>query len=277
VRWRMAVQRGGAVRRRRNARRRPRGKFPQVSLNLDGARRLTNLPRRAMAKAAAGAKGPEVIPLDNKDEFPDEGMSSMMSRPRKVGHTTPGKATEASANLPSGTTQLQGGAAGGTSPPSKLHNNEEVEASKKPSTRSPVAVASAHVSRQGKGGSSISHAEKSNAGNAMDDGEDDSEDKSKSDELGFGMQELYERMMLPVTSAARFLAATSQTYPSQEDWADKFGSFVAGLRVGDLALETALAPAAAGQTYLAIIGRKRDLFCPPWPSAMANNEALQRQ
>ncbi len=161
-----------------------------------------------------------MIPLDDKDEFSDEGMLSMTSRPRKVGHTTPGKATEASANPPSGTTQPQEGAAGGTSPPSKLHNNEEVEASKRPSTRSSATTASAHASRQGKGGSSISHADKSNAGNAMDDDEDDSKDKSEPDELGFGMQELYERMMLPGTSAARFSAAASQTYSSQEDWAD---------------------------------------------------------
>jgi hypothetical protein len=130
------------------------GKFPQVSSNLDGARRRTNPPRRAMAKAAAGAKGPEVIPLDDEDKFSDEGMLSMTSRPRKVGHTMPGKAAEASANQPSGTTQPRGGAAGGTSPPSKLQDNEEVEALQKPSTRSTAAAASARASRQGKGGSS---------------------------------------------------------------------------------------------------------------------------
>jgi hypothetical protein len=89
-----------------------------------------------------------VIPSDNEDKFLDEGMSSMTSKPRKVGHTRPGKATEA----------------------------EEVEASKMPSTRSPATVASAHSSRQGKGGSSISHADKSNAGNTMDDNKDDSKD-----------------------------------------------------------------------------------------------------
>ncbi len=135
-----------------------------------------------------------------------------------------------------------------------------MEASKRPSTRSPATAASAHASGQGKGGSSISHTDKSNAGNAMDDDKDDSKDESKPDELGFGMQELYERMMLPGTSAARFSAAASQTYSSQEDWADEFGSFVAGLCVGDSALETALAPAAAGQTYLAIIGVNETFF-----------------
>ncbi len=150
------------------------GKFPRVSLNLNGARRRTNPPRCATAKAAADAKGPEVIPSDDEDEFSDEGMSLMRSKPRKVGHTTPGKAAEA----------------------------EEVEASKRPSTRLPATAASAHALRQGKGGSSISHADKSNAGNAMDDNKDDSEDGSEPDELGFGMQELYERMMLPGMSAA---------------------------------------------------------------------------
>jgi hypothetical protein len=231
------------------------GKFSRVSSNLDGARNRTNPPCLATAKAAAGGKGPEVIPSDNEDKLSDEGMSSMMSRPRKVGHTTPGKAAEASANQPSGITQPWGGAAGGKSTPSKLHDKEEVEASQKPSTRLPATAALAHASRQGKGGSSISHADKSNAGNAMDDGNDDSKDESEPDELGFGMQELYEWMMMPGTSAARFLAAASQTYLSREDWADEFGSFVAGLWVEDSALKTALAPAAAGQTYLAIIGR----------------------
>jgi hypothetical protein len=236
------------------------GKFPPVSSNLDRARHRTNPPRCATVKALAGAKGPEVIPLDDEDKFLDEGMSSVTPRPRKVGHTMPGKAAEASANPPSGTTQPRGGAAGRTSPPSKLHDNKEVEASKRPSTRSPATAALAHVSRQGKGGSSTSHADKLNAGNVMDDGEDDSEDESEPDKLGFGMQELYEQMMLPGLSAARFLAAASPTYLSQEDWADKFGSFVAGLHVGDSALETALALAAAGQAYLAIIGGNDTFF-----------------
>ena len=70
------------------------GKVPQVSLNLDGARRCTNPPHLAMAKAAVGAKGPEVIPSDDDNEFSDEGTLLMMSRPRKAGHTTPGKATK---------------------------------------------------------------------------------------------------------------------------------------------------------------------------------------
>ncbi len=52
------------------------GKFPRVSSNLNGARRRTNPPRRAMAKAAADAKGPEVIPSEDEDEFSDEGMST---------------------------------------------------------------------------------------------------------------------------------------------------------------------------------------------------------
>jgi hypothetical protein len=49
-------------------------------------------------------------------------------------------------------------------------------ATAQPSTRSPAAAALARASRQGKGGSSISHGDKSNAGNAMDDSKDDSKD-----------------------------------------------------------------------------------------------------
>ncbi len=50
------------------------GKFLRVSLNLDGARHRANPPRRATAKAARDAKGLEVIPSDDEDEFSDEGM-----------------------------------------------------------------------------------------------------------------------------------------------------------------------------------------------------------
>ncbi len=70
-------------------------------MNLDGARRRTNPPRLATAKAAAGAKDPEVIPLDNNNEFSNEGTLLMTSRPRKVGHTTPGKAAKLFVEAPS--------------------------------------------------------------------------------------------------------------------------------------------------------------------------------
>ncbi len=77
------------------------GKVPQVSSNLDRARHCTNPPRLATAKAAAGAKGLEVIPLEDDDKFFNEGMLSMMSRPRKVGHTMPGKAAKLFLEAPS--------------------------------------------------------------------------------------------------------------------------------------------------------------------------------
>ncbi len=67
------------------------GEIPGVSLNLDGARRHTNPPRLATAKAATGAKDPEVIPLDKDDEFSDEGMSTMTSRPARSGRPHPGR------------------------------------------------------------------------------------------------------------------------------------------------------------------------------------------
>jgi hypothetical protein len=60
-------------------------------LNLDGARRRTNPPRLAMAKAAMGTKGPEVIPLDTDDEFSDEGTLTMTSRPARSGRPRPGR------------------------------------------------------------------------------------------------------------------------------------------------------------------------------------------
>ncbi len=70
------------------------GKVPRVSSNLNEARRRTNPPRLAMAKAAAGAKGPEVIPLDNDDELSDEGTLLTTLRPCKAGHTMPRKAAK---------------------------------------------------------------------------------------------------------------------------------------------------------------------------------------
>ncbi len=77
------------------------GKIPRISLNLDGARRRTNPPRLATAKAAAGAKGPEGISSDddnklhdkassdNNNELHDEAMSTMPTKPRKGGRMTP--------------------------------------------------------------------------------------------------------------------------------------------------------------------------------------------
>jgi hypothetical protein len=67
------------------------GKIPGVSSNLDGARRRRNPPRLATAKAATGAKGPEVIPSEEKDEFSNEGTSTMMSRPATSGRPHPGR------------------------------------------------------------------------------------------------------------------------------------------------------------------------------------------
>ncbi len=77
------------------------GKVPRVSSNLDGVRCCTNLPRLATVKAAAGVKGLEVIPSDVDNKFSDEGPSLMTSRPRKVGHTTPGKAAKLFLKAPS--------------------------------------------------------------------------------------------------------------------------------------------------------------------------------
>jgi hypothetical protein len=76
------------------------GKIPRVSSNFDGVRRRANPPRLATAKAttdmilgrlttakaAADAKGPEVIPSDDDDEPIDDATL----RPCKVGRTMPG-------------------------------------------------------------------------------------------------------------------------------------------------------------------------------------------
>ncbi len=70
-------------------------------MNIDGTRHCTNPPRLATVKAAAGVKGPEVIPLENDDEFSDEGTLSMRSRPCKVSHTMPGKAAKLFIEAPS--------------------------------------------------------------------------------------------------------------------------------------------------------------------------------
>jgi hypothetical protein len=67
------------------------GKISGVSLNLNGARRRTNPPCLATAKAATGAKGPDMIPLDEEDEFPNEGTLTMTSRPAKSGRPCPGR------------------------------------------------------------------------------------------------------------------------------------------------------------------------------------------
>jgi hypothetical protein len=83
-----AAEGGPAAAKRQNT---AGGKIPGVSSNLDGARRCTNPPRLATAKAATGAKGPEVIPSDKDDEFSDEGTSTMMSRPARSGRPCPGK------------------------------------------------------------------------------------------------------------------------------------------------------------------------------------------
>jgi hypothetical protein len=65
------------------------GKIPRVSLNLDGARRCANPPHLAMAKAAADAKGPEVILSDDDDKPIELATSTRMVKPRKIGRTTP--------------------------------------------------------------------------------------------------------------------------------------------------------------------------------------------
>jgi hypothetical protein len=77
-----------------------RGQIPRVSANLYMARRRTNPPRLATVKDPTGAKGPEIIPLDEENKFLDEGTSTMTSRPRKVRKAMPGKATKNLSEVP---------------------------------------------------------------------------------------------------------------------------------------------------------------------------------
>jgi hypothetical protein len=97
----MAGQRWIAGRWRRNARKRPGEKIPQVSSNLDGVRHRAKSLRPATAKAAMDEKGPEVIPSDDNDEQGDEATSTMPTKPRKGGRTTPvGKTLSAGRTAP---------------------------------------------------------------------------------------------------------------------------------------------------------------------------------
>jgi hypothetical protein len=88
------------------------GKIPRVSLNHDGARRRAKSLRLAMAKAAVDEKGPEVIPSDDDDERGDEATSTMPTKPRKGGRTTPvGKPSSAGRTAPGKAAKLRLGAA----------------------------------------------------------------------------------------------------------------------------------------------------------------------
>jgi hypothetical protein len=109
---RMAVQRRIAGRWRQNARKRPGGKIPQVSLNLDGARRRAKSLHLATVNAAVDEKGPEVIPSEDDDKQGDKATSTMPTKPRKGDRTTPiGKTLSAGRTAPGKAAKLRLGAA----------------------------------------------------------------------------------------------------------------------------------------------------------------------
>jgi hypothetical protein len=88
------------------------GSIPQVSSNLDGARRRAKSLRLATAKAAVDKKGPEVIPSDDDDKQGEEATSTMPTKPRKGGRTTPvGKTSSAVRTAPGKAAKLRLGAA----------------------------------------------------------------------------------------------------------------------------------------------------------------------
>jgi hypothetical protein len=69
--------------------------------NLDGARRRAKSLRLATAKAVVDEKGPEVIPPDEDDKQGDKVTSTMPTKPRKGGRTTPvGKTSSAGRTAP---------------------------------------------------------------------------------------------------------------------------------------------------------------------------------
>jgi hypothetical protein len=104
-----AVEGGPAAAKRQKT---AEGKTPRVSLNLDGVRRCANPPRLATAKAAADAKGPEVIPSDNGYKQGDEATSTMPTKPLKGSRMKPvGKTSSAGRTAPGKATKLRLGAA----------------------------------------------------------------------------------------------------------------------------------------------------------------------
>jgi hypothetical protein len=81
-------------------------------LNLDGARRRAKSLRLATANAAVDEKGPEVIPSNDDNEQSDKATSTMPTKPRKGGRTTPvGKTLSAGRMAPGKAAKLRLGAA----------------------------------------------------------------------------------------------------------------------------------------------------------------------
>ena len=216
-----------------------------------------NLPRRNPARVTAtqtldpvdpAEKAADVIPSDEELEPPD-GESKQLPTAK-----TAATARNTQDELAVTTKPMQRDRTIDSARAPTERRNEGDGGGKRP-------VATARSPRGGEGGSTSGYASNPNADGEEEDDDDDEdaddEAVTEASTLGQGMQALYERMDLPGTSAARFAAMATLRYSSEEDWADEFGRFVAELRVESSALMTALSPAAAGQTYLAIVGGSR--------------------
>ncbi len=156
--------------------------------------------------------------------------------------------------------------------------DDEMWGAKKPA----AALVTAGTARKGVPGTNAGTSRRSKAatsrgsssiGSKSDDDWD--KDDTANGGLRFGMAKLYQRMEIPGTAATRFAAAATQVYSSVEDWVNESGSLVAGLCVEHPALATALAPEAASQTYLAILGASGNFSVlhglQRWPTGMRSS------
>jgi hypothetical protein len=220
------------------------GRSKKPGGSASGYKVSNNLPRRNPTRATATRtldlvdatkKAVDVIPSDEELELSDGESGQVPTvKTAALARDSPDK--------PAGTTKT----------------GQRIRASDRPRAPSQLRTDTACSPHSDAGGSISGYASRFNADDAEgdDDDDDDVDDDSVTEPvtLGQGMQALYERMDLPGTSAARFAAWATLKYSSEEEWANEFESFVAALRVEDSALTTALSPAAAGQTYLAIVG-----------------------
>ncbi len=273
------------------------GKVPRVSLNLDGARRRTNPSHLPTAKAAAGAKGPEVIPLDADDEFSNEGTSSMTSRPCKVGHTTPGKAAKLFVEAPFAKARDFAVKGAPTPAPLTMDNNDayvgdavlnadilvssRVVASlcTEQSSRDPWKVGGAVPARDEP--NNRSHQLPNNRTHRLlakaavglappgDDlapsgfstitgGNEEGKYDNIPEQLPYGMADLRAPMAMEGTTAFQFADAID-AFDVDNDWADEYGTFIASLHDKVTALAMGLSLAAKLQAYLALLP-KADTF-----------------
>jgi len=92
----------------------------------------------------------------------------------------------------------------------------------------------------------------SSPNNEVDEEDEGVEYDDGSKTLPHGMADLRMAMTVEGTSAFRF-AEAMDPFDRDDDWADKYGAFVANLHDEEMALTTALSPSAKAQAYLALL------------------------